>query len=361
MKKGLEVPKYLTVTELRAAEMAVLRQVQKEVFTKEILELEAGKGLARNSKLKGLSLYLHDGLILVGGRLRHAQIPQRQKHPIVLPASHRITRLIFAHRHRELLHCGPQALLADIRRVYWPIKGRITARSAILRCVRCAKAKPQFTQPLMGQQPRQRVEISRPFAVTGVDFAGPLIIRSGLRRISGIKAWISLFVCFSTRAVHLEVVKGLDSAAFVAALRRFMTRRGRCVKIYSDNGTNFIGAQKELNTSINQSIPMLAKEGIEWRFNPPSAPNFGGLWESAVKSTKHHLTRMLGETKLILGKLNILLCQVEACLNSRPLTPMSHDPSELEALTPAHFLIGGPITLMPEVDLTQETPGGMRR
>lgn len=128
-------------------------------------------------------------MILVGGRLRHAQIPERQKHPVVLPNSHRVTKLIFKHRHQELSHCGPQALLADIRRIYWPIKGKFTARSVISKCVRCTKAKPQITQPLMGQLPRQRVEILRPFAITGVDFAGPLIIRNGLRRISGVKAW----------------------------------------------------------------------------------------------------------------------------------------------------------------------------
>ncbi|XP_008182965.1 uncharacterized protein LOC103309405 [Acyrthosiphon pisum] len=360
-KKNLDVPKYLTVSELKSAEITVLKHVQKEVFAREMLELKKGNDVGRKSKLKGLSPYLEDGLILVGERLGYAQIPERQKHPIVLPNGHRVSKLIFESKHRELLHCGPQSLLADIRRVYWPIKGRITARSVISKCVRCARAKPQFAQPLMGQLPRQRVNVSPPFAVTGVDFAGPLIVRSGVRRIVGTKAWISLFVCFSTRAIHLEVVENLSSGAFVAALRRFMAQRGRCVKIYSDNGTNFVGAQKELNIPIHQSIPVIAKEGVEWHFNPPSAPHFGGLWESAVKSAKHHLTRMLGEAKLTIGELNTLLCQIEACLNSRPITPMGHDPSEPEALTPAHFLIGRPITLMPEVDLTQENPGGMRR
>jgi len=203
----------------------------------------------------------------------------------------------------------------------------------------------------MRQLPKQRVNVSPPFSVTGVDLAGALIVRSGVLRILGTKAWISLFVCFSTRAINLEIVEDLSSGAFVAALKRFMVRRGRCVKIYSDNGTNFVGAQKELNIPIHQSIPVLAKGGVEWHFNPPSTPHFDGLWENTVKSAKHHLTRMLGEINLTMGELNTLLCQVEARLNSRPLTAMSHDPSESEALTPTHFLIGRPITLMPEVDL----------
>jgi hypothetical protein len=105
----------------------------------------------------------------------------------------------------------------------------------------------------------------------------------------------------------------------------------------------------------------MAQEGIEWRFNPPAAPHFGGLWESAVKSTKHHLSRMMGEAKLTLSELNTLLCQIEACLNSRPITPLSSDPSDVEALTPAHFLIGGAITLPPEPDLSGENTGYLRR
>lgn len=178
--------------------------------------------------------------------------------------------------------------MADIRRVYWPKKGTdygAISHIKLSKCERCAREKPQFTQPLIGQLPLQRVEVQPPFGVTGIDFAGPLIIGSGLRRIAGTKAWVSLFGCFSARAVHLEVVENRSSIVFVAALRRFMERRGRCVKICSDNGTNFVGAQ---NIPIHQSIPILAKEGIEWHFNPPSAPHFGGLWEGAVKSAKHH-------------------------------------------------------------------------
>lgn len=153
----------------------------------------------------------------------------------------------------------------------------------------------------MAPLPKQRVQGTYPFAVTGVDFAGPLIIRSGVRRVVGIKAWIAVFVCFVTRAIHLETVEDLTSKAFIAALRRFMSRRGHCKTIYSDNGTNFVGAQRELSSYVQGVGSLMAQEGIEWRFNPPSAPHFGGLWESAVKSAKYHLTRMMGEAKLTLS------------------------------------------------------------
>jgi len=140
-----------------------------------------------------------------------------------------------------------------------------------------------------------------------------------------------------------------------------MSRRGRCTKIYSDNGTNSVGAQKELNLPISKNIPIMVKEGIKWHFNPPLAPHFGGLWESAVKKANHHLTRMLGENKLTLGELNTLICQIEACLNSRPMMPLGSDSAELETLISAHFFISGILTLPEEIDLTQGIIGLIRR
>lgn len=270
----------------------------------------------------------------------NAQIEENQKHPIVLPATHKITRLIFEDTHQTILHCGPQALLAEVRQRYWPFRGRSMARSVTKRCVTCVRARPTLVCPLMAPFPKQHVIPTRPFAVSGVDFAGLLMIRSGIRRQTGIKVWIPVFICLSTRAIHLEPVVGLTSGAFLTSLLRFMSRRGKCSTIHSDNGTNFIGVQKELVSYLANCESSMASEGIEWRFNPPSAPHFGGLWESAVKSTKHHLTRVLKDGRLTLEELNTLLCQIEACVNSRPMTPLGSDPSEPDAFTPAHFLIG---------------------
>lgn len=141
---------------------------------------------------------------------------------------------------------------------------------------------------------------------------------------------------------------GLTSEAFIALLRRFIAHRGKCSIIHSDNGTNFVGAQKQLVSYLKNCDASMAHEGIEWKFNPPSVPHFGGLWESAVKSIKHHLNRILKDSRLNLEELTTLLCQIEACVNSRPITPLNSDSSEPEALTPANFLIGGPLLLIPE-------------
>ncbi|XP_060861884.1 uncharacterized protein LOC132938914 [Metopolophium dirhodum] len=324
---------YNSKVELQRAESWILKRVQCEAFPEEVRALRENKELLTRSKLKCLNPYMKDGLILVGGRLNNSDCLETRKHPIVLPANHKVTQLIFKQTLIEQLHCGPQALLAE----------------------------PCFSEPIIAALPRQKVQCTRPFSVTGVDFAGPLMIRSDIRRVVSIKTWIAVFMCFVTRAIHLEVVEDLTSKAFIAALRRFMSRRGCCNTIYSDNGTNFVGAQRELKVYITNAGLEMAQEGIEWRFNPPAAPHFGGLWESAVKSAKHHLTRMIGEAKLTLSELNTLLYQIEACLNSRPITPMSSDPSDAEALRPAHFLIGGAMTLPPEPDLSNEDLGNLRR
>ncbi|XP_060836320.1 uncharacterized protein LOC132918983 [Rhopalosiphum padi] len=361
-KKANTVTQYLSVLYLKRAETGLIRQAQLHEFQAEYTALSSSKEVSGRSKLKGLHPLLQsDNLIRVGGRLENAQITENQKHPIVLPAAHKITRLIFEDIHQALLHCGPQALLAEVRQRYWPIRGRSMARSVIKRCVICVRARPKFEYPLMAPLPKQRVAPTRPFAVSGVDFAGPLTIRSGIRRQTGIKAWIAVFVCFSTRAIHLEPVVGLTSGAFLASLRRFMSRRGKCTTIHSDNGTNFIGAQKELASYLSDCDSSMAREGIEWKFNPPSAPHFGGLWESAVKSTRHHLSRILKDGRLNLEELNTLLCQIEACVNSRPMTPLGSDPSEPGALTPAHFLIGGSLLLAPEPSLADESIEHLRR
>ncbi|XP_025405600.1 uncharacterized protein LOC112679882 [Sipha flava] len=155
----------------------------------------------------------------------------------------------------------------------------------------------------MGSLPKQRVQHSRPFTATGVDFAGPLIIRSGIRGRPGKKAWIAIFVCFSTRAVHIEAVEDLTTNAFLAAFRRFISRRGKPNIVWSDNGTNFVGARKELSVYVSKVDSCLASEAITWKFNPPASPHFGGVWESAVKGAKFHLTRVVRGMSLTLSEL----------------------------------------------------------
>lgn len=215
----------------------------------------------------------------------------------------------------------------------------------------------------MGQLPSTRVRPSRAFLHTSVDYMGPFYVkRYNARRVRIVdKAYVSVFVCMATRAVHLELVSALSTEAFLAAFARFTNRRGRIESMRSDNASNFAGASNEFDAIINEQWAEAAEsrairdDGIVWSFNPPYAPHMGGLHEAAVKSAKHHLRRVIGAQQLTFEEFATLLTHVEACLNSRPLTALSNEQSDLLALTPAHFLIGEPIISPLMRDYT-ETP-----
>lgn len=147
----------------------------------------------------------------------------------------------------------------------------------------------------------------------------------------------------SVKAVHLKLVSDLTTEAFLATFNRFVARRGLPSSVYSDCGTNFVGASKKLFDLANNpktQEQLSSTFTCNWQFNPPSVPHFGGLWEAAVRSTKHFLVRIMGNQVLTLEELSTVLYRIESALNSRPLTPSSNDPNDLECLTPGHFLIG---------------------
>lgn len=308
--------------------------------------------------LKNLSPFLDGNILRIGGRLRHSNEPFSRKHPALLPRKHRVTKLIVQAYHLRFLHMGPSGMLANIRLHFWPLRGRDVARQIVNQCQRCFRARPIPMQPVMGQPPSARVSVSRPFTHTGVDFAGPITIRVGLRKSVPVKAYVAVFVCLSTKAIYLEAVSDLSADAFMACLRRFISRRGVPSHIWSDNGTNFVGTQRILRQyytaqrtghTVHED---LVSEGLQWIFIPPGAPHFGGLWEAAVKSCKHHLVRTVAGVNLNFEELSTVLAQIEACLNSRPLTALSSDPSDCRVLTPNHFLLGGSSGFLPEPDVT---------
>ncbi|KMQ85872.1 hypothetical protein RF55_15333 [Lasius niger] len=211
----------------------------------------------------------------------------------------------------------------------------------------------------MGQLPITRTTPSRPFAHSGVDYAGPINLKTWKGRgAKTYKGYIVLFVCFATSAVHLEIATDYSTEGFIAAFKRFTGRRGICTTITSDCGTNLVGADAELRKLFHASskelthlINLLANDGTEWKFNPPSASHFGGKWEAGVKSVKFHLKRVIGEATLTYEEYSTLLIQIEAVLNSRPIYPLSDDSTDVDALTPGHFLTGAAINTVPEPSL----------
>ncbi|XP_058128539.1 uncharacterized protein LOC131292818, partial [Anopheles ziemanni] len=348
----------LLVSELTKATTCLVKIVQTEAFPDEIQRFKRHQPVSTRSSLRLLNPFVDgDGVIRVGGRLQQSDAAYEVRHPIVIPGFHPFTQMLLVHQHSKLLHGGISHTLSAVRDGFWPLNGRKAVRSAIRKCHECCRANPHPIEQPEGQLPVDRVTANDAFICTGIDYCGPIYLKPIHRKAAARKAYICIFVCLSTKAVHLELVSDLSTAAFLMALDRFVYRKGRPTHIYSDNGTNFIGAKNALHAiyamlnhtkSKEQIDKHLADDAIQWHLIPPRAPNFGGLWEAAVKVAKTHLVRQLGAASLSEEEMATVLAKIEGCMNSRPLTPLSSDPNDLEALTPAHFLIKRPLQPLPE-------------
>ena len=175
----------------------------------------------------------------------------------------------------------------------------------------------------------------------------------------------------TVKAVHLELITDLTSEAFLACLRRFVSRRGYPSLLWSDHGSNFVGANRELKEIMNflklqitqkNVSEFCSAKSVEWKFIPQRSPHFGGLWEAAVKSFKTHLKRIVGDVRLTYEEMSTVLAQIEACLNSRPLVALSSlDDDSIEVLTPGHFLIGQPLVTLPDPALSYRSVSLLKR
>lgn len=351
---------FLSYSEHEEALAVLVKLAQRESFPMEVAALENRKTISPTSKLNKLNPIFVDGILRVGGRLAKAPVSASRKHPIILCHRHPLARLVLDHYHRKNFHAGMQLLVSTVRERFWVTRIRSLANTVIYGCVQCFRTKPKVLDQLMADLPSERVSPAPPFLNVGVDYCGPFMIRYPIRRSNPTKHFVAIFVCLVTKAVHLELVNDLTSEAFLAAFKRFVARRGKPALVMCDNALNFVGAKRQLNEMqqlfLNQgfcdSVTRGAvEEGIEFRFIPARSPNFGGLWEAAVKSFKGHFKRTIGDKVLQHDEMCTVLPQIEAVLNSRPLTPISSDPLDFEALTPGHFLVQRPLIAIAEPSL----------
>lgn len=336
----------LTKEDIDEATLRIVQSTQRFYFSKEYAALRKNEKLPARSSLLPLNAFLHtDDVIRVGGRLENSSFSFDQKHPIILPRRCEIAPLIVRDLHLQYYHANLSLLLNFVRSKWWIIGGsKKLVKSVVRQCVVCTRLGAQVRTQIMADLPAARVQVSRPFAHTGVDYAGPLSIKCTNHRSTKVnKAYLVIFVCFVTKAVHLEVASELTTEAFVFTFDRFISRRGVPLAMYSDNATNFVGFSNIV--SHEQLVNYATKNNFSWKFIPARSPHVGGLWEAAIKSAKAVLLKAVGNQTLNLEQLYTIVAKVESILNSRPLC---RDPTtDVGYLTPGHFLVGNNLCDLP--------------
>ncbi|XP_066585557.1 uncharacterized protein [Prorops nasuta] len=317
----------LNIEEIDQAEMHIIKFLQATHYKDIIVSLGKSSNVD-SKKFARLSPFLDEhGILRVGGRLHKSNLSYAQKHSNYIAESS-FDRLL------------------DTRDSSETLARRYSNHAASTKSTK------------MGNLPAQRISSSVPFTHTGTDFCGPFFIKDRkFRNRIKIKVYVCVYICMSIKAVHLELVSDMSTEGFLASFRRFLSRRGLPQHVYWDNGTNFVGARNQLkeiyeilntDSSIKEIGSFAIKNRIVWHFIPPATPHFGGLWESTVKIFKHHLYRVIGESLFTFEELNTLMTEIEGVINSRPIASVSCDPNDLQALPPGHYLIGRPLTSLPE-------------
>lgn len=247
-QKARQRDELITVSELRHAEHEILRYIQGQAFPQEAADLAKGTSTRKTSQILKLDPILKDGLIRVGGRLRKSSLPYNSKHQVIVPKNSWIATLIIKEAHLVSGHSGREYVLTAIRQRFWIVHANALTRRLLSSCYDCRKRHQKPNSQKMADLPAARITPDKPpFTNTGIDYFGPFLVK--LKR-SLVKRYGVIFTCLAVRAVHIEVASSLETDTFILALRRFIARRGQVKGIYSDNGTNLAGGERELRESI---------------------------------------------------------------------------------------------------------------
>ena len=362
--KELEVTGLLKLSEMRHATLEIIRSVQSEVYSN-FDEIGTDRNYKGVNSLRKLCPIVKDGVLCVGGRLSYADISMANKHPAILPSKHIVTEILIQHYHAAEGHCGVHHVLASLRRSFWIVKGASTVKRVIGQCVECKRRSTLTCEQLMAPLPMARVQEGwYPFQFVGVDYFGPFFVKRGRGKE---KRYGCLFTCLQIRAIHLEVAHSLTTESFIMSLLRFIARHGTPTDMYSDNGTNFVGANRELKELVNGwnqkkiNDTLLSKE-IQWHFQPPNASHRGGVWERMIRSVRAILQALCNEQNLNDESILTFMAEVERILNDRPLVPSTSDSRDNLALTPNHLLlVGRNISMETPSDTVQVYNSGWRQ
>ena len=362
-KEETRVDSTVTVKDLCDAEMLIIKSVQQKAFREEIkilrdvknpkneirtVEKERKSQIKRASKIHKLDPFTDsEGMLRVGGRIKTDSIDEGVKHPILLPKKGHISQLIIRHCHERTNHQGRGMTMNELRSSgYWIIGMSSSVAYYIRKCVSCRKWRGSVVEQKMADLPTDRTETVVPFTYCAVDLFGPFVIKE---RRKELKRYGVLFTCLTSRAIHIETAIDLTTDSFLNALRRFICIRGPIRELRCDQGTNFVGAQRELlqeaaRMDHKQIYQFLANQGCDWfefKMNVPSASHMGGVWERQIRTVRSVLITLIEQSGSQLDDeaLRTLLHEAAAIVNCRPLTTDNiNDPTSLEPLTPNHLL-----------------------
>ena len=319
----------ITADDIESARLAVIRYDQKlKLNVKHIQSLNP----VNDQK----------GVLRVKTRLaKSVNISYDTRFPVILSKGSHLTNVIIRHEHCVSGHASPHQTLCQLRKRYWVINGMNAVKRVSSKCRICIERNARPLEQKMSDLPDERTRPSGPFVYVGLDYFGPFYCVVGRRRF---KRYGCVFVCLSTRAVHIEMVNALDTPSFLCSLSRFISRRGPTKEIFSDNATNFTGAQDEVkDVKLLYDADMVndfcAQNGISWHFHPPLGSHHGGHYERQIRSIRRHLGGLTQEQELSEDNLCTVLCLCEKIINDRPLSSLSSDPNDLTPLTPSTILL----------------------
>ena len=331
----------LTVEEICRSEEVLVQYVQSRFYGGEIRSLHTGEQVSVRSDIARLDPRLHEGVLVVGGRLSRSSQSFQERHPIILPGSSKVSRLLLKAEH-DKAHLGVEWTLSNVRSKFWIPGARGILRGIRRKCVTCQRLYGKSVPQKMSDLPVDRVSVKAAvFDEVGVDLFGPFFVAQGRARV---KRWGCVFTCLAVRAVHIEVLSSMDSDSFINAFRRFCARRGIPSKVRSDQGTNFVGAlaelRKEFKNIDKKSVVRTARDmNVDWEFNPPYASHQGGVWERMIRTIRKVLVALLPQGSVPEEVLVTTFAEVECMVNGRPITQVSADPEDGVALTPNHLLL----------------------
>ena len=334
----------ISTAETSSAEKLVIRQVQSTFNQSKLEDIN-----------KNLGTFLDEDMIIrCKGRLQNSSLEYEAKCPILMPRDHYVTTLLIRRCHESVMHNGTKETLAELRSRFWVTKGRQVVKKVIRKCVMCKRIQGQsYEAPKASQLPEFRVKEKHAFSSVGIDFAGPLYVKS--KSVQNKKVYLALFTCGVSRALHLELVPDLSTETFLRCFKRFVSRRGVPSLVVTDNAKTFKAASKRLLAIFkSQEIQtFLNAKSIKWHYNLSKAPWNGGFYERLIRGVKSCMKKCIGGARLSYDELHTVVTEIEAVLNSRPLTYLYADELE-EALTPSHLLLGRRLLTLPEVSPDEE-------